>query len=65
MIFEPHRLTIARLCIMIVYNIKITNSQQRKNKLLHHHTFEKLKKQSEENQSNFIWNYNCVFLRSC
>ena len=44
MVFKLHRLTIVCLSIMIVYNIKIINSQQRKVKLLHHQTVENLKK---------------------
>jgi hypothetical protein len=44
MVFKPHTLTIMRLCIMVVYNTKITNSQQRKNKLLHLQTVENKKK---------------------
>jgi len=43
MVFKLRRLTFVRLCIMIVYNIKIKTSQQRKNKLLYHHTVEKVK----------------------
>jgi hypothetical protein len=41
--FKLRRLTIVRLCIIIIYNIKIKTSQQRKNKLLYHHTVEKVK----------------------